>query len=137
MKKKILSSHDFFQLSRYNKKQENIVVQWSSIICWWFNKYIWCIKWHLKRLTDCFFITNQNRCKKTYIVFINSFERKKGACVFFNFHSSKKIIMLMECSFKSGVLKLKIHKTNLVLPEKEAILGYNNFNPRASSFVTW
>ena len=43
----------------------------------------------------------------------------------------------MECSFKSGVLKLKIHKTNLVLPEKEAILGYNNFNPRASSFVTW
>ena len=26
--------------------------------------------------------------------------------------------MAMECSFKSGILKLKIHMTNLVLPER-------------------
>ena len=84
--------------------------------------------------------------------------------------------MLIECSFKSGILKLKIHMTNLALPErsnlrkcqqrkklisgviasldtivkncysfllclnlklKEAVLGYDNFNPRTSSFIAW
>ena len=37
---------------------------------------------------------------------------------FLIFHSNKKIIMLVECSFKSGILKLKIHMTDLVLPER-------------------
>ena len=84
-----------FSVIQNNKKQENIVVQWSNFICWWFEKYIWCLKWHLKRLNDCFFITNQHRCKKTYILFIHLFGKKR--CTrFLIFHSNKKIIMPME-----------------------------------------
>ena len=37
---------------------------------------------------------------------------------FLIFHSNKKIIMPMEGPFKSGILKLKIHMANLVLPER-------------------
>ena len=49
---KTLSSPMTFFSYPEQKKQENIVAQWKSFICWWFDKYIWCLKWHLKRLAE-------------------------------------------------------------------------------------
>ena len=46
---------------------------------------------------------------------------------FIIFHANKKIIMPMECSFKSGVLKSKIHMINLVLPGRKKPTGEKYF----------
>ena len=112
IEKTLSSGHEFFSYPEQQKAR--------NYCCSMKQFYLLIIRQIMSQMTLkkinwlFFFITNWHRCNKTYVVFIHSFERKKMMHVcFLILHSKKKITMLMECSFKSGVLKLKIHMTNL------------------------
>ena len=86
-----ISSHDFFQLSRTAKSKNILLRNEISQI-------------HLmSRMTfkkiNYFFITNRHSCKKTYVVFIHSFGRKKDAFKFEIERSSARIRQLQSQDF--------------------------------------
>ena len=104
--KKILSSHDFFQLSRTTKSKKILLYNEAVLFVDDSTNAFLMSQVTFKKI-NClvFFITNRHRFKKACVVFIHSFGRKKDADVFFNFSFKQ------ENNHAHGVTMLTMKKT--------------------------